>query len=386
MKINFIDLERQQARIGDVIRKNIENVLGHGKYIMGPEIVELEERLASYTDSGYAVAVSSGTDALLMALMACGVGPGDAVFTTPFSFIATAEVIALLGATPVFVDIDPVTFNLDPAKLKLAVAALKNVDPASYPLPEGVSGFKPRGIIAVDLFGQTADYDAIQQIARENDLFVIEDAAQSFGALYKGKKACSLGDISATSFFPAKPLGCYGDGGMVFTDDESVAQRLRSIRVHGKGSNKYDNIRVGINGRMDTMQAAVLLAKLEVFDDEIEQRQVVAGRYNDMLGACDFVRCPVVKEGRKSAWAQYSLLTDSRDEVLECLKNEGIPTAVYYPSPMHLQPGYAYLGHEKGDFPVAEDAAGKIFSIPMHPYLSGEEQEYITGHILNCGN
>ena len=270
--MDFIDLKTQQKAILPAITERIQRVLAHGQYIMGPEVKELEDRLAAYVGVKHVVSCSSGTDALLMPLMAYGVGPGDAIFTTPFTFIATAEVIQLLGATPVFVDIDPKTFNIDPAALKQAIAGLSQ-NPKTASL-------KPKGIIPVDLFGQPADYDAINAIAQQHNLFVLEDAAQSFGATYKGKKACSLADVAATSFFPAKPLGGYGDGGAIFTDDDGLAEVLRSIRIHGQGSDRYDNIRIGLNGRLDTLQAAILLVKMDIFDQEVEARQNVAERYS----------------------------------------------------------------------------------------------------------
>jgi dTDP-4-amino-4,6-dideoxygalactose transaminase len=312
-----------------------------------------------------------------MALMAYQVGPGDAVFTTPFTFVATAEVISLLGATPVFVDIEPDTFNIDPLQLEKAIAALESKDPKIHPLPKGYDGLKARGVIPVDLFGQPADYDQINAIAHAEALFVLEDAAQSFGGVYHGKKACSLADVAATSFFPAKPLGCYGDGGMVFTDDERLHEYLTSIRVHGKGSDKYDNVRIGINGRCDTLQAAILLAKFEIFPEELELRQQVAGRYNDLLEVPG-ITTPVVREGCLSAWAQYSLLSDRKDAILQALGKAGIPTAVYYPKPLHLQGAYRYLGYKPGDFHVSEITAKKIFSLPMHPYLAEEDQKRIA--------
>ena len=288
--MQFVDLAYQQQRIKNQLDTRIQAVLAHGNYIMGPEVKELEDKLAAYVGAKHAIGCASGTDALLLALMAYGVGPGDAVFTTPFTFIATAEVISLLGATPVFVDIDPQTFNLDPAKLELAIQALKQNDQSIYPLPRSnsildprssplkrsappTSDLQPRGIIAVDLFGLPADYDTINSIAKSHGLLVIEDAAQSFGANYKGKKACALADIACTSFFPAKPLGCYGDGGMCFTDDDTLAEVIKSLRVHGKGGHKYDNVRIGINGRLDTLQAAILLAKFEIFPEEVDTSQ-----------------------------------------------------------------------------------------------------------------
>jgi len=327
-----------------------------------------------------------------MALMALDVGPGDAVFTTPFTFIATAEVISLLGATPVFVDIDPKTFNIDPAKLALAIKALKSNDPSIYPLPNIEHRtlnieLTPKGVIPVDLFGLPADYDAIDKIAKENKMFVIEDAAQSFGAKYQDKMACAFGHIACTSFFPAKPLGCYGDGGMCFTDDAALAAALDSIRVHGKGSHKYDNARIGINGRLDTLQAAILLAKFAIFPEEVELRNQVAQRYASLLTPHashsthdPSLLTPYVPAGYTSAWAQYSLL--ARDEaqrtaLMEKLKAAGIPTAIYYPKPLHLQTAFAPLGYKPGAFPVSEDAASRIFSLPMHPYLQESDQNLI---------
>jgi len=382
--MQFIDLQAQQERIYEKVLGNIREVLRHGQYIMGPEIKALEEILADYVGSRHALSCSSGTDALLMALMACDVGPGDAIFTTPFTFVATAEVISLLGAVPVFVDIDPRTFNIDPVHLGKAIAALENKDAKQYPLPAGYENLSPKGIVAVDLFGQCADYDRIRRIAAEKNLLVLEDAAQSFGARYKGKMACNLTDIAATSFFPAKPLGCYGDGGMVFTDDDNLYEKLVSVRVHGKGSDKYDNIRIGINGRCDTLQAAILLAKFDIFPEEIEMRQIVASRYTELLSKSEHITCPVVAEGSTSAWAQYSILSDKRPEILEALKKAGIPTAIYYPTPLHLQTAYAYLKYGKGDFTVSEEMAAKIFSLPMHPYLNQDDQARIADVILGA--
>lgn len=399
---------------------------------MGPEIKELEEKLAAYVGVKHAVGCASGTDALLMALMAYGVGPGDAIFTTPFTFVATAEVISLLGATPVFVDIDPVTFNIDPVKLEQAILALQMQDPSRHPLPgaivpaaaDGVGmavvsssssvdagkgdgdgkpasfsrseafAIRPKGIIAVDLFGLPADYDVINAIARRHDLFVIEDAAQSFGAEYHGRKSCSLADIACTSFFPAKPLGGYGDGGMLFTGDDHLANVLRSIRVHGQGSDKYENVRIGINGRLDTLQAAILLAKFAIFPEEVELRQTVADRYGTLLTADTLAGCtaanvlavisPTAPPGYKSVWAQYSILAKDegdRARLQEALKTAGIPTAIYYPRPLHLQGAFASLGYKPGDFPVSEEMARRIFSLPMHPYLDVGDQELICRHL-----
>jgi UDP-2-acetamido-2-deoxy-ribo-hexuluronate aminotransferase len=386
--LQFIDLAAQQKRIRDKIEANIKAVLDHGKYIMGPEIKTLEKRLAEYVGAKHAIGCASGTDALLMALMAYGVAPGDAIFTSPFTFIATAEVISLLGATPVFVDIDPETFNIDPAKLDLAISALKSNDSNLYPLPRAhyPSPIIPRGIIAVDLFGLPADYERIDAVARDHNLFVIEDAAQSFGAELNGKKACSFGNIACTSFFPAKPLGCYGDGGMCFTDDDELLNIMESVRVHGKGQDKYDNIRIGINGRLDSLQAAILLAKFDIFPEEIELRQQVANRYATLLGFNSQIQVPFIPQGSSSAWAQYSILAADerqRTELQKNLKEAGIPTAIYYPQPLHLQSAFNFLGYKKGDFPVSEDCAHRIFSLPMHPYLAEEEQIKICKVIGN---
>jgi len=366
--MQFIDLKFQQQRIKDKIDANIQNVLAHGKYIQGPEVKELEAKLAEYVGADYAIGVSSGTDALLMPLMAYDVKPGDAIFTVPFTFIATAEVVHLLGASSIFVDIEPDTFNIDVEKLEQAIIKVKN---------EGK--LKPKGIIPVDLFGQPADYDEINALAKKYGLFVLEDAAQGFGGSYKGKKACSLADVGATSFFPAKPLGTYGDGGMCFTNDKEFYDKLVSIRVHGQGTNKYDNVRVGINGRLDALMAAILLAKFDIFDEEINLRQNVAKRYTDNLK--NLVTTPYVKDHNISAWAQYSILHDEKEKIMAGLKEDGIPVAVYYPKPLHLQDAFVDLGYKFGDFPVSEDIAAKVFSIPMHPYLSHQDQDLVIDSI-----
>ncbi len=328
-RLDFIDLKAQQEKMLPALNERIRRVLAHGQYILGPEVNELEERLAAYVGVKHAISCSSGTDALLMALLAYQIGPGDAIFTTPFTFIATAEVIQLLGATPVFVDIDPRTFNLDPAALEAAVASLgKNPRTAHL---------KPKGVIPVDLFGQPADYDKINALAARHGLFVLEDAAQSFGATYQGKRAGALAEVAATSFFPAKPLGGYGDGGAIFTDNDSLADILKSIRVHGQGANKYENVRLGLNGRLDTLQAAILLVKLDSFDQEVADRQKVAQRYGD--GLRNVVEVPYVSPQCTSVWAQYSVLSDHRGELQRKLQEAGIPSAVYYPLPLHRQGG-----------------------------------------------
>ena len=371
--MEFVDLKKQYERIKPRIHDRINEVLRHGKFIMGPEVGELEHQLASFVGCKFCVSCANGTDALLLSLMARDISPGDAVFTTPFTFIATAEVISLLGATPVFVDIDPDTFNIDPRKLQEAIEA------ATQGMVRGRSVRKkltPKGIVTVDLFGLPADYDPINRIAKEHGLFVLEDAAQSLGGTYKGKKLGNVTDIAATSFFPAKPLGCYGDGGAIFTNDEAMANRLRSLREHGKGSHKYDNVCIGINGRLDTLQAAILLPKLEIFDSEIKERQEVAARYSTALK--DIVKVPHVPEGLFSAWAQYAVLTDKRDLYLDKLKALGIPTAVYYPRPLHLQTAFSNLGYRQGDFPVAEQTSDRIFSLPMYPYLDPSDQNKIV--------
>ncbi len=374
--IPFVDLAAQQQRILPDIQQRISSVLSHGKYIMGPEVNELEKKLADFSGAKHAVTCSSGTDALVMALMAICAGPGDAVFTTPFTFVATAEAIRILGATPVFVDIDLETFNIDPALLEKAINQTKRTNK-----------LKPKAIISVDLFGLPCEYDAINKIAQDHELTVIEDAAQSFGATYKGSKAGTLGDISCTSFFPAKPLGCYGDGGAVFTDSDNIAEKLLSIRIHGKGKNKYDNIRIGINGRLDTLQAAILIPKLEIFQDELEKRKQVAANYSELLNNADEnIVLPKTFEGIESAWAQYSILLKDgkiRDEMVEKLKKENIPTAIYYPTSLHLLPAFEDLDYNVGSFPVSEDYSKRILSLPFYPYLSFDNQKKIVCRILN---
>jgi len=386
--IAFIDLAAQQKIIRTSIETGITGVLDHGRYILGPEVVEFEKKLSDFVGVKHCIGVSSGTDALLIALMAKGIGPGDAVFTTPFTFIATSEVISLLGATPVFVDIDPQTYNIDPAKLELAIKAVERNDHSIYPLPLSSSQkgtkFTPRAVIPVDLFGLPADYDPIMKLAKQHDLFVLEDAAQGLGGKYKGRQAGSLAHMAATSFFPAKPLGCYGDGGAILTDDDGLADLSRSIRVHGKGTDKYDNIRIGLNARLHTLQAAILLPKLEVFPKEIEDRQQVAKRYSKGFSGCEKLTVPHVPEGCQSVWAQYSLLAEKRSLIQERLKQKGIPTAVYYGRSLHLQPAYSGLGYSYGDMPVSERVSQQVFSLPMHPYLQDEEVDRIVAAVLQA--
>lgn len=372
--MQFIDLARQYAVLKSEIDANIHSVLSRCSFISGPENDQLEQELARYVGVKHALCVSSGTDALLMPLLAWGIGPGDAVFTTPFSFFATAEVVALVGATPVFADIDIDSFNLDPAKLHAVIEKT---------LAEG--RLRPRAIIPVDLFGHCADYDAIGRIAKHFGLLVLEDAAQGFGATSEGRKACSFGDSAATSFFPAKPLGCYGDGGAVFTDDDGLADALRSIRVHGQGHDKYENVRIGINGRLDSLQAAVLLPKLAAYDREIRRRDEIATRYTNHLA--ESLRTPTVAHGCTSVWAQYSVLAQSgeqRESILSRLRACDIPAMIYYARPLHLQKALAYLGYRQGDFPVAEDASRRIFSLPMHAYLEDAEVDCVATAVLSA--
>lgn len=353
----FIDLAAQQHQILPELEKNLTQVLRHGQYIMGPEIKALEERLAAYCGAKHAVALASGTDALLVAMMALGIGPGDEVITSPFTFIATGEMIALLGAIPVFVDIDAATYNIDPCLIEAAITP------------------RTKAIMPVSLYGQCADFDAINAIAARHNLPVIEDACQSFGATYKGRRSCALSSIGCTSFFPSKPLGCYGDGGACFTDDAALATSMRQIMAHGQ-DRRYHHPVLGINGRLDTLQAAVLLAKLDIFEDEVAAREQIGKRYTELLEGT--VVTPQLKPGSTSVYAQYTIQISGRDEVQKKLQGKGIPTAVHYPVPLHLQPVFAHLNKPVGSFPVAETAAERVMSLPMHPYLSEEELTTIT--------
>ena len=373
--MQFIDLISQKNRIRTSLMQRIEAIVDHGQYIMGPEVLELERRLADYVGTKHCVSCSSGTDALLMPLMAMGIGPGDAVLTTPFTFVATAEVISLAGATPVFVDVLPGTFNIDPELVAPAVEQAKE------------KGLNPKALIPVDLFGLPADYDRLEKVAAEEGLWMLEDAAQGFGGTLHGKRTGSFGLVGATSFFPAKPLGCYGDGGAVFTDDDELDRLLRSVRVHGQGDgdDKYQNVRVGINGRLDTIQAAVLIEKLDIFDDELVERQRVADAYSSRLEGR--VEVPEVPAGYTSCWAQYSLLaatTAERERIMGALKQAGIPSVIYYRIPLHLQKAYDGLGYTQGDFPISEDFSARVFSLPMHPYLKEEEIDMICDVILKA--
>ncbi|MBI5519248.1 MAG: DegT/DnrJ/EryC1/StrS family aminotransferase [Desulfovibrio sp.] len=385
MSIPFIDLKTQYARVAGQVEQGLRAVLESGAFINGPDVTRLEKRLADYCGTRHAVGCASGTDALMMALMTLGVGRGDAVFCPPFTFMATAEVVALLGATPVFVDIDPVTYNIDPAALERAIRAVEAGDPKLYPLPKHEGALTPKAVIPVDLFGLLADYGAILKIAADHGLYVIEDAAQAFGATVEtggaARKACSFGQIACTSFFPAKPLGCYGDGGACFTDDDRLLELLHSVRVHGQGADKYQNVRLGITGRLDTMQAAILLAKMDIFDEELRLRQEVAARYKVLLARVPGLTLPEIPAGNVSVYAQYSIQAEStahRAELLSRMGKAGVPTSIYYPVPLHLQPAYANLQYAAGTMPVSEAVAARIFSIPMHPYLKAEVQEEIA--------
>ena len=362
MSIPFIDLKTQYKKNKAEIDAAIHRVLDHGQYIMGPEVHELEDKLANYIGVKYALACSSGTDALVLPLMAKGIKPGDIVFTTPFTFFASAESITLAGGTPVFVDINPDTYTMCPDDLEKKIVSEKSR-----------GGNRLRAIMPIDLFGLAADYNRINAIADKHGLFVIEDSAQAFGANYHGNKACGLGDVAATSFYPAKPLGCYGDGGAVFTNDEELYKKMVSIRVHGQGmsGDKYDNIRIGLNARMDTIQAAILLEKLKDYDKEVELRNNVATLYNEYLDAS--IKKPTVPTGQDCVWAQYSIQVNDREKLKADLSNKGIPTAIFYPTPIHLSSAYSHLGYNVDDFPVSEAISKKIISLPMHPFLEKTE-------------
>lgn len=357
--IDFIDLAAQQARIKNKIDKNIENVLSHGKYIQGPEVKELEEKLAEYCGVKYCISCGNGTDAIQIALMALDIEQGDEVITPGFTYVATAETSAVLGAKPVFIEIDPRTYNIDPSKIEEAITD------------------KTKAIIGVSLFGQCADFDAINAIAEKYSLPVIEDAAQSFGAQYKGKYSGNLTHIATTSFFPSKPLGCYGDGGAIFTNDEELAIKMRQIAVHGQ-DRKYHHIRIGMNSRLDTLQAAILLPKLEILSDEIEQRQNVASLYTQKLNEVGIKTTPYIMNENKSAWAQYTIRVKNRDAVQKALKEAGIPTMVYYPIPLNKQPGFQEFN---GDLPLGDTAAKEVLSLPFHPYLTEKDIDDIVEEV-----
>ena len=354
--MQFIDLVAQQDRIKDKLNANIQKVLAHGQYILGPEVHELEEKLSAYTGAKYCITCANGTDALQIAQMAFGIGPGDEVITPGFTYIATAETVAVLGAKPIYVDINPKTYNLDAEQLEAAITP------------------RTKAIIGVSLYGQCADFDAINAIAAKHNIPVIEDAAQSFGASYKGKKSCNLTTVACTSFFPSKPLGCYGDGGAIFTNDEALATVIRQIARHGQ-DRRYHHIRVGVNSRLDTLQAAILLPKLEILDDEMQARQRVAETYNQLFTEVGITTIPFIEAHNQSAWAQYTIQVDNRDEVQTKLKEQGISTAVHYPIPLNKQPAVA---DSNAVLPVGDAVAQKVMSLPMHPYLTREEQQKIA--------
>jgi dTDP-4-amino-4,6-dideoxygalactose transaminase len=366
--MQFIDLAAQQARIRPQVDRAVARVLDHGRYIMGPEVAELEADLAAFVGEGEVVSCASGTDALVMALLVRGAGPGDAVFVPSFTFAATAEAVALLGATPVFVDIDPVSYNLDPVSLDAAVGGLP-------------AGLRPAGVIPVDLFGLPADYEAIDAVCAAHGLWVIADAAQGFGGTIGSRRVGRFAPLTTTSFFPAKPLGCYGDGGAVVALDPDDAVILRSVRVHGSGSDKYDNVRLGINGRLDTLQAAILIEKLRIFPDELAARDRVATAYTDALG--DAVVTPQVPAGVTSAWAQYTVRVPARAAVAKALGDAGIPTAVYYPLPLHRQQAYAAYPVGAGGMAASDAAADEVLSLPMHPYLAPDDQAAIVAALVD---
>lgn len=357
--IEFIDLKTQQALIKDKIDANIQCVLAHGQYILGPEVTELEEKLAAFVGTKYCISVANGTDALQIAQMALGIGPGDEVITPGFTYIATAETVALLGAKPIYVDIDPRTYNLDPQLLETAITP------------------RTKAIIPVSLYGQCADFDAINAIAARHGIPVIEDAAQSFGATYKGNRSCNLTTLACTSFFPSKPLGCYGDGGAIFTNDDELAKVVRQIARHGQ-DRRYHHIRIGVNSRLDTLQAAILLPKLEIFPHELERREQVAQEYGRFLGKAGLPR-PFVEAHNRSAWAQYTIQVDGRDKVQAALKEQGIPTAVHYPLPLNKQPAVSDF---HAQLFIGDSIAERVMSLPMHPYMTDSDVQKVVGAML----
>jgi UDP-2-acetamido-2-deoxy-ribo-hexuluronate aminotransferase len=370
--MDFIDLKTQYRRVRDPMNARIQAVLEHGQYVLGAETVELEQRLAAYVGVKHCVGASSGTDTLLIALMALGIGPGDEVITSPFTFIATGEMIALAGAKPVFVDIDSKTYNIDPALIERAITP------------------RTKAIMPVSIYGQCAEFDAINAIAKKHNLPVIEDGAQSFGATYKGRKSCGLSEIGSTSFFPSKPLGCYGDGGALFTNDDGLAKLFREIRVHGQ-DRRYHHPRLGINGRLDTLQAAILLTKLDIFPDEVSARERIGARYTQLIDAAfasvppeQRAMTPYVAPNCTSVYAQYTVEVPNRPQVEERMKARGIPTAVHYPVPLHLQPVFADLKQGVGSFPVAEAAAARVISLPMHPYLTEDQQQAVVAALKDA--
>lgn len=368
--MQFIDLGAQRERIRDKLKAAIDAVVEDGRYILGPQVAEFEKKLADYVGVKHVIACANGTDALLLPLLAAGVGPGDAVFVPSFTFAATAEVVALAKAEPVFVDVEPDTYNIDVKSLEAAIAMIK---------AEG--RLKPKAIIPVDLFGIGADYAEIDAIAKRENLMVIEDAAQSIGGSAGGKMLGSFGFVASTSFYPAKPLGCYGDGGAMFTNDDAFAEKLRSYAFHGKGETQYDNVYVGLNSRLDTIQAAILLEKLAILEDEMEARARVAQRYADGLG--DVIKAAKAPAGDRSAWAQYAIETENRDALKARLQEEKIPSVIYYVKPLHEQVAYRDFPRAPGGLPVSETLPKTILCLPMHPYLSEADQDHVISTIRN---
>ncbi|HWM81372.1 MAG TPA: DegT/DnrJ/EryC1/StrS family aminotransferase [Pseudolabrys sp.] len=370
--IPFIDVMAQRRRLRSEIDVAVAKVLDHGQFVMGPEVRALEADLAAYCGARHVISCASGTDALLLPLMAKEIGPGDAVICPSFTFCATAEVGALLGATPVFVDIEEDTFNINPAHIAGAAATARKL------------GLKPKAVIPVDLFGLAADQGAVADAAAAEGLFVLDDAAQGFGATFKGRRLGTFGHATATSFFPAKPLGCFGDGGAILTDDDALADIIRSLRIHGQGSDKYDNVRIGVTGRLDTIQAAILIEKLKIFDDEIVARNRVAMRYNDLLR--DVVTVPEVPQDLTSVWAQYTIRLPQgrREGVAAALKAQNIPTAIYYPIPLHRQQAYKHFPVGEGGCPISDRVAGEVLSLPMHAYLDASTQDRIVDAVRNA--
>lgn len=368
--MQFIDLGAQRARIEDRIQAAIGNVVSSGAYILGPQVGEFERRLADYVGVRHVIGCASGTDALQIPLMARGIGPGDAVFVPSFTFAATAEVVALVGAEPVFVDIDPDTYNMDPASLAEAVAMI-----------EAEGRLAAKAVIPVDLFGLPADYDALGAVAEKHGLMVISDAAQAIGGEAGGRRCGSFGDVASTSFYPAKPLGCYGDGGAVMTDDDDLAEIMRSVAFHGKGSSQYDNVRIGLTSRLDTIQAAILIEKLAILEDEMVARHRIAERYREGLG--NYVKAAGNIAGTRSAWAQYSIEAPERDRLQAHLKSQGIPSVIYYVKPLHKQVAYQNFPVAPGGLPVTESKPDSILCLPMHAYLSEEDQDRVIGEIRN---
>ena len=371
MSIQFIDLQAQRKRMGEALDQVVLNAVHAGQWIMGPQVKELEAKLAEFAGVKHAIACANGTDALMIVLRAWNIGPGDAVFVPAFTFAASAEVVALVGATPVFVDVLEDTYNMDSASLEAAIALVKQDDK-----------LKARAVMAVDLFGQPADYARIEPIAAREGLKLLCDSAQGFGGRLNGRVAGGIGDAASTSFFPAKPLGCYGDGGATFTNDDELAALLRSICVHGQGSDKYANVRIGVNSRLDTLQAAILLEKIKLFPEEIELREKVARRYNAALSTSNKIRVPPVIEGAQSTWAQYTLQVPGRDKLAAALKARDIPTAVYYPIPLSRQKGYSHFPGTP--IPVSERLSKAVISLPMHPYLDAADQDTIIQAVLEA--